>query len=57
MDEFDTFKAGTVRWYASLRLSENTRQYAEQAVRELAKHEPLSDLVELVKAETERLLA
>lgn len=57
MDEFDTFKAGTVRWYASLRLSENTRQYAEAAVRELAKLEPLSDLVELVKAETERLLA
>jgi hypothetical protein len=55
MDDWDAIKAGIVRNYATLRLSESTRQYAEQACRELSAHEPLSDLVQLVKAETERM--
>ena len=57
MMDFEAEKAELVTHYAQMRLSEATKAYAEDAIRRAVRENPeiFGDLIDLVKAETERL--
>ena len=57
MMDLEAEKAELVTHYAQMRLREATKAYAEDAIRRAVRENPVifGDLVERVKAETERL--